>query len=306
MFFGKKSEILVEKDGMINYVKDYFLWGFVNPYILGGIDMSNMINVGGMTSYYNRFIQSANVKKVDTRTTTSSIQDSIAPNELDFLSTIDSKAEATYTEGVKKANHTEMISTKDMTLEEYKNYIHDQISSFSFCSDKIRDNYSINISEEGFKAMKNDPEYEKWVLDDLKTAFSTPMPGWARKIGGIKYQVVHYGATKEECQSTSWWTGYQGGKGASVWEAQSKRSFWNTRADRKEVQNQEKKIATKRELEKEWIQEMQEKRQVYTDFLNRTVNNKGGSGFSNRSSFTTNAKVLEIISEYEAGIIQTE
>ena len=75
---------------------------------------------------------------------------------------------------------------------------------------------SINISENGFKAMQSDPEYEKWVLQDIQNGFSTPLPGWVRAIGGTDFVVANYGATKEECSCTSWSMGYQNGTGDKV------------------------------------------------------------------------------------------
>lgn len=260
--------------------------------------MSNTINVNGMTSYYSSFIKSVTSQtSVDKG---SKVNSGTVTGEKDsFISTLGSKVEtADAVEG------TTTVSTKDMTLEEYKNYIHETISSFPLCSDKMGDYFSINISDDGFKAMQDDPEYEKWVLDDLKTAFATPMPGWARAIGGTKYQVVHYGATKEECHSTSWWTGYQNGSGGKVWEAQSKGSFWTKRGEQKKVQEKiDKKVAEKKELEEKWLQEAAEKRQAYTDFLNGKISLKTNSvsEFNDLFSMPTDPKVAGILSAYEAG-----
>lgn len=260
--------------------------------------MSNTINVNGMTSYYSSFIKSVTSQtSVDKG---SKVNIGTVTGEKDsFISTLSSKVETAGT-----LEETAAVSTKDMTLEEYKNYIHETISSFPLCSDKMGDYFSINISDDGFKAMQDDPEYEKWVLDDLKTAFATPMPGWARAIGGTKYQVVHYGATKEECHSTSWWTGYQNGRGGKVWEAQSKGSFWTKRGEQKKVQEKiDKKVAEKKELEEKWLQEAAEKRRAYTDFLNGKISLKTNSvsEFNDLFSMPTDPKVAEILSAYEAG-----
>ena len=260
--------------------------------------MSNTINVNGMTSYYSSFIKSVTDKtSVDKG---SKVNSGTVIGEKDsFISTLSSKVE---TAGI--LEETAAVSTKDMTLEEYKNYIHETISSFPLCSDKMGDYFLINISDDGFKAMQDDSEYEKWVLDDLKTAFATPMPGWARAIGGTKYQVVHYGATKEECHSTSWWTGYQNGSGGKVWEAQSKGSFWTKRGEQKKVQEKiDKKVAEKKELEEKWLQEAAEKRRAYTDFLNGKISLKTNSvsEFNDLFSMPTDPKVAGILSAYEAG-----
>lgn len=219
-----------------------------------------------------------------------------------YDSSVPRSTRITSTRGIERTNL--VTNVKDMTLEEYKNYIHETISSFPVCSDKMGDYFSINISDDGFKAMQNDPEYEKWVLDDLKSAFATPMPGWARAIGGTKYQVVNYGATKEECHSTSWWTGYQNGTGDKVWEAQSNGSFWAKRGEQKKIQDRiDKKAAEKKELEEKWLQEAAEKRQAYTDFLNGKISLKTNSvsELNNFFQMPSNPKVAGILSAYEAG-----
>ena len=266
--------------------------------------MSNTINVNGMTGYYNSFIQSVTKKSADTKTAINGTQDVAVSSKSVFMSVVESKVEVSDSNSIQQANQTEAVLMKDMTLDEYKSYIYDAISSFSWCSDKMGDNYSINITDDGFKAMQNDPEYEKWVLDDLRTAFSTPMPGWTRKIGGTKYQVVHYGATKEECHSTSWWTGYQGGNGANIWEAQSKESFWSKRGGQKRIQEQiDKKSAKKKELEKKWLEESAEKRQAYIDYLNGKAMSRTNSlsNINDIFSVSTDSKISGILSVYEAG-----
>ena len=265
--------------------------------------MSNTISVNGMTSYYNSFISTVTKQRAGVSGTKGE-QNSISGSRDSFVSTLSSKAETAAMNRSEAVEESKAVSTNDMTLEEYKNYINDVISSFTWHSDNSGDYCSIDISDEGFKAMQADPEYEKWVFDDLKTAFATPMPGWARSIGGTKYQVVHYGATKEECHSTSWWTGYQKGTGDKVWEAQSKGSFWTKRGDQKRIQAQtDKKIAEKRALEKKWMQEAADKRRAYTDFLNgnNTVKANSLSEISDMFSMPVNAKVSELMASYEAG-----
>ena len=98
--------------------------------------------------------------------------------------------------------------------------------------------------------MQNDSEYEKWVLDELKTTFSTPYPAWARAIRGNRYIVVNFGATREECNCISWSMAYQGGTGDKVWGARSKGSFWTKRGEQKKIQDRiDKKVAEKKELQ---------------------------------------------------------
>ncbi|MCM1467787.1 MAG: hypothetical protein NC086_06520, partial [Alistipes sp.] len=94
---------------------------------------------------------------------------------------------------------------------------------------RMQDTISINISEAGFEAMKNDPEYEEWVLDYLQKDFNCYNP-WTASCGGC-YCVKYIGAAKEEYRGESWYAGYQNGKGTSLYDEKSQDSFWERRVD---------------------------------------------------------------------------
>lgn len=133
--------------------------------------------------------------------------------------------------GVRSVSETgkaETVSTKDMTMEEYKQYIHDKISRIPLHPSRMQESISINISEAGFEAMKNDPEYEAWVLNDLRTGWAQP-DRWAGVCGGA-YSTIYYGATKEACRAQMWSAGYQNGSGKSLFDSKAKDCFWERRA----------------------------------------------------------------------------
>ena len=265
--------------------------------------MSNTINVSGMTSYYNSFISSVTKQRAGISGTKGE-QNSVSGSRDSFVSTLSTKVETVASNEVETMKESKAVSTKDMTMEEYKSYIYDKISELPWHQDNICDSWSIDISDEGFKAMKEDPEYEKWVLEDLSKALSTPYPGWARSIGGSRYVVAHIGASKDDCRADGWHMGYENGKGASVWESKSKESFWSKRGDQKRIQAQtDKKITEKRALEKKWMQEAADKRRAYTDFLNgnNSVKANSLSEFSDMFSMPVNAKVSGLMAAYEAG-----
>lgn len=73
---------------------------------------------------------------------------------------------------------------------------------------------SIQISDAAFERMKNDPDYEAWVLNDLREALSQSNPRVPVSGGG--YSVFYIGATKEECHAEGWYPGYMGGQGAAT------------------------------------------------------------------------------------------
>ena len=240
--------------------------------------MNNMINVGGMMGYYNNYIQAVN-RGSDIKKTDSSVQDSNVSSKTGFVSVIDSKVEANYTEGLQKVNHTEVISKKDMTLDEYKKYISEKISSFQFCSDALNDSYSVDISDDGFKAMQNDPEYEKWVLNELKTTFATPYPSWARAIRKNRYCVMHFGATKEECYGMSWGNSFQNGSGSRIWENSSSKSFWVRRSNRdnksKEIIDEKRraeKLKEKESIERRlWNNQIKKRNAMVSEMLQKAA-----------------------------------
>ena len=115
--------------------------------------MSNTINVNYMTRAYNQYQQKIVTKdqeKEDTR----------------FADSVKEKREGS---GSIVGNlKTGSVSAKDMTMEEYKQYIYNKISKIPMHPTRAGESISVTISEAGFEAMKNDPEYEAWVLNDLQ------------------------------------------------------------------------------------------------------------------------------------------
>ncbi len=139
------------------------------------------------------------------------------------------------------------VLVEDMSMEEYKRYIYDRIGSLPVDSSNMQDSISVHISDEGFAAMKSDPEYEKWVLDTLKFNFQNPDP-WSGVSGG-KFIIFHFGATKEDCRTEVWRLGFRGGNGYKQFNEKSEDSFWERRAKR-------------RKLLKEELDKMQEKKAI--------------------------------------------
>ena len=134
------------------------------------------------------------------------------------------------TGSVDSAANTEAVkTTADMTMEEYKSYIHEKLSQIPSHPSRNGDSVTVHISEEGFEAMKSDPEYEQWVLGHLREDFAVRNPFLAST--GSMYQVHYIGATKEEYLGQSWFEGYDHGRGKEVYEGKRKNSFWERRAE---------------------------------------------------------------------------
>lgn len=142
----------------------------------------------------------------------------------------------------------ERVSEADnMGLEAYKQSIWAKISALPMSASSRMQSISVQISDEGLEAMKNDPEYEAWVLDTLAQNFSFQNP-WTAMCGG-GYAIHHFGATKEQYHGESWYPGYMGGQGTAMFEDKAKGSFWEQRMEHhKKYMELAEETAAKRRL----------------------------------------------------------
>lgn len=139
------------------------------------------------------------------------------------------------------------ISPKDLTMEEYKEYIYNRISQIPLHPTNMQDTICVQITDEGFAAMKEDAEYEKWVLDSVKSNFSSYDP-WSGMCGG-KYVILHFGASKEQSRGESWRAGYLNGSGNKLFNQKAKDGFWERRVKRhRELAEQYEEFLEKKEL----------------------------------------------------------
>lgn len=124
------------------------------------------------------------------------------------------------------------IDTESMSMTEYKMYIYNIISELAFDTSESRDFIAVNISEAGFEAMKNDPEYEKWVLSKVaEDYFSFNM--WGNR-QSVRYGIKYFGATKGEYRSETWCADLNDIKSDEEYKRKTKDSFWSKRLERME------------------------------------------------------------------------
>lgn len=123
------------------------------------------------------------------------------------------------------------IDTDSMSMTEYKIYIYNIISKLTFDPSDSRDFIAVNISDEGFEAMKKDAEYEKWVLSKIREdQFSFNM--WGNR-NSVRYGIKYFGATKEEYRSETWCADLNDIKNEE-YKRKIKESFWSKRLERME------------------------------------------------------------------------
>ena len=99
--------------------------------------MGNTINIGGMNSYFNSVMQSTTKAS---RTVKTGQGDSVSPMgcKTDFMSAIEKKVDSLTISDAAETERASAVSTKDMTLEEYKQYINEKISNIDskdYCID---------------------------------------------------------------------------------------------------------------------------------------------------------------------------
>ena len=168
---------------------------------------NNTIHVNSMTKMYNQFMKIYGEEKSQTNTTS-------------FRDTLEKK-------------HTE-----NMTLDEYKQYIHDKISQIPIHPSQSGWQWSIEITDEGFEAMKQNPEYEESVLKSIRANFS-----FIDHFHSQNYSVLHFGASEDESYGRSF------GGGNPMMEKEE--GFWERRAKRREkLQEQYEEMLDRKALAK--------------------------------------------------------
>ncbi len=261
-------------------------------------DMGNTINVNYTSQITNRYT-SLFSKSVQSNKDQRTMADAI------------SKAVSRKTENVAETEEVKTVSRENMSMDEYKQHIYDQIASFPVAANRYKDSFSVSISDAGFEAMKNDPEYENWVLDRLQREFAYPAPAWYVAMGApAGYHTFSFGATKEELECHGFMAEFKGGQGQSIFDAHADKSFWSKRGEtHKAMLEQSRKSATEKKLKdrayaEKVMKERLQHQQLLQDFLSsRFFSNQqtANSGVS-----ITAASYSSAIALYEANFLDTD
>lgn len=215
-------------------------------------------------------------------------------------------AQAMQRRGADSAAMQGMRSPQEMTMEEYKQYIAQKIRQIPVHPSRRNEYISVNISEEGYAAMKNDPEYEAWVLNDLRSAWSRP--GFYFGSGDKVYTNIYYGATKEECHSDTWTVPSRSANDRARERREENRRRLEKRIKKQKLQKQLREIAFQRQqrqraLVKKLIQHRQEIEKENRQRWKKTALKDKPDG-SRVLETTTKQKTIEKITERD--IIRVE
>lgn len=164
-------------------------------------------------------------------------------------------------------------SKDEMTLDEYKQWFMNEMVQMPVSS-WVRSSFSsgaLVIKEEAFERMKNDTEYEKYVLNRVRSYYSASS-GWSIGSNNVSYEVI--GASPEECY------GYAGpaGNSGSI-NSGDDESWWEKRNKRlKELLEEiEEKQLKRQQVEEQYIKQAYFNQQKLVSFLTSPSLKNGGN-----------------------------
>lgn len=210
------------------------------------------------TNYKSRTEKSSSVSFSETvnksNTRKESVVDEFKKKHPKEASTVNGQVNAG--KAVLKKNGAENVSREDMTMEEYKQFFTKLMNSIPFDPSQQRDVEIWNISEKGWEQMKNDPEYEAWVLgytaqDRAVHIPFASMPGYSPNI-----HTEQFGASIEEHLGQSVPMNSSGQKTSS---ADGEENWWEKRHKKMEefLEQQEKKAIQRKALSQSRNQQAQ-------------------------------------------------
>ena len=221
--------------------------------------MSNIINTNYTAGIYSN---SVNKQAKSSQTETTSFANKVAEkresavdqykrNHPEDASHVDAQVWAG--KSVITKNGAGNVSREDMTMEEYKDFINGLMNSIPFDATRIYDREIVSISDAGWEQMKNDPDYEAWVLGYTaeNRSVRNPFFGWPGASGSV--YVEKFGASIEEHIGQSVGTS---GPGSSSNHVKNEKSWWEKRHEKMEelMEEQAKKAMKKAQAQRAFEQ----------------------------------------------------
>lgn len=162
------------------------------------------------------------------------------------VSRVDSQIRAG--KNVIKKNGAENVSRDDMTMEEYKRFFTGLMQSIPYDWSQKNDVNVWSITEAGWEQMKNDPDYEAWVLGYTAQDRAVNIPFAAMPGYSPSYHTEHFGASIDEHLGQ----GISMNNPAVKKEADAGESWWEKRHERMEelLKEQEKEALKKAQVRK--------------------------------------------------------
>lgn len=181
---------------------------------------------------------------------------------------------------LEKTNDTQELSEAE-EMELFNKEFYEDLSKITI--HKTLNNVAINISEAGFKAMKDDPEYREKILLLLKRDLGSSVA--PRNCSAV----FTVGVTIKEYRGDSWPVGYD-----SEFYARSQDSFFKKTSEKKDRQ---------RELLKEYLEKRAQAKKQYQEMLNEKVAKMELERNRLSQSWNSERQMVKASNAYDANIM---
>ncbi|MBQ8665589.1 MAG: hypothetical protein IJ526_01840 [Lachnospiraceae bacterium] len=166
-------------------------------------------------------------------------------------------------------------SRYDMTMDEYKSYISSVIDKIPEDPSRATTESSIHISDEAWETMKDDPDFEAYVLGGIEDIYTFHNP-WMSPPNVKRWEVLEFGVPMENFKGSSWGDMSMGANSDAedLFKTRSKGESYHKKPDPaaikrvEERQREQKRLKEKRD--KEWLNDKYEKQRLERIEFNRT------------------------------------
>ena len=116
----------------------------------------------------------------------------------DKIERINRNVGKSYSEILAEAKENISADKKNMSLEEYKNFVTEKILQTSRHFSRLKDDITVVLTDKTFAAMKNNSDYESWVFNRLEEELNFPdylcfYPGNQGKV-----ETLQFGETEKD------------------------------------------------------------------------------------------------------------
>ncbi|NLL75878.1 MAG: hypothetical protein GX235_01320 [Clostridiales bacterium] len=213
---------------------------------------------------------SAQIKKSGVKKNSTGATEDYKKRHPEQAAHVDSQVQAG--KNVLRKNGVENVCRENMTMDEYKKFFTDLMNSIPYDWSQKNDVNVWFITEAGWEQMKNDPDYEAWVLGYTAEdrAVNNPyvsMPGYSPS-----YHTEHFGASIDEHLGQ----GFSMSNSSIKKPSNDEESWWEKRHRKiKEIMKQQEEKAQKEAA----ARKIDAARQSYESAINKFSNSMIGSGY---------------------------
>ena len=197
-------------------------------------------------------------------------------------------------------------SRDDMTMDEYKSYISSVIDKIPEDPSRATTETSIHISDEAWETMKDDPDFEAYVLGGIEDVFTFHNP-WMSPPTVKRWEVMEIGVPMENYHGSSWGDMSLGknNDAEDFFKTSCKGESYHKKPDPQAIKKVEERQREQKRLdkqhEKKLLNEKYERQRRERIEFNKTFFNKTSlSSMAQQMSFGTSGAVMAY--EMMAGI----